>query len=120
MNIEDFRNYCLSLPEAKENMPWTEPRYQNLMTFTVAEKWFCLLDLEKKFCNLKCPVNQVTELQDQYKGVEPAWHMNKKHWIKVMLDSDIPAAEIERLVKQAYDTIVSTLTKSKKEELDLS
>lgn len=120
MNIEDFRNYCLSFPEAKENMPWTEPQYQNLMTFTVADKWFCLIDLENKFCDLKCPVEQVAELQDKYKGVEPAWHMNKTHWIKVILDSDLPKAEIEMLVRQAYDTIVLSLPKSKRQELGIS
>ena len=120
MNIEEFRVYCLSLPKVKENAPWTEPQYQNLITFTVADKWFCLLDLENKFCDLKCPVEQVSELQDKYNGIEPAWHMNKTHWIKVMLDSDVPASEIESLVKQAYKTIVSSLTKSKRQELGLS
>lgn len=48
MNLEDFRNFCLSLPCAKENSPWTEPQYQNLVSFTVADKWFCLLDMDKK------------------------------------------------------------------------
>ncbi|MBD5329743.1 MAG: hypothetical protein HDS03_07690 [Bacteroides sp.] len=28
MNVEDFRDYCLSLAQAEENMPWTEPQYQ--------------------------------------------------------------------------------------------
>ena len=93
MNIEDFRNYCLSLPEAKESMPWTDPQYQNLITFTIAGKWFC--------------------------GIEPAWHMNKKHWIKLVLDSDVPAQEIKTLVKQAYDLIVASLTQSKLQELGL-
>lgn len=120
MNIEEFRNQCLSFPQAKENAPWNEPQYQNLMTFTVADKWFCLLDLDNKFCDLKCPVEQVAELQDKYKGVEPAWHMNKTHWIKVILDSDIPKAEIEALVKQAYNLIIASLPKSKKQELGLS
>lgn len=119
MNLEDFRNLCLSLSGAKENSPWTESQYQNLVTFTVADKWFCLLDMDKKACNLKCPVGSVTELQDKYQGVLPAWHMNKTHWITVLLDSDVPAEEIKILVKQAYDLIVASLSKSKREELGL-
>ena len=51
---------------------------------------------------------------------EVEMHMNKTHWIKVVLDSDIPKAEIEHLAKQAYETIVSSLTKSKRQELGLS
>ena len=119
MNVEDFRNYCLSLPQAKENAPWTEPQYQNLITFTVADKWFCLLDLENKFCDVKCAPENVDELQAKYNGVQPAWHMNKTHWIKIVLDSDVPEKEIENLVKQAYDLIVKSLTKSKRQELGL-
>ncbi|MDE5791407.1 MAG: MmcQ/YjbR family DNA-binding protein [Muribaculaceae bacterium] len=119
MNVERFRDYCLSMPEARENMPWTDPKYQNLMTFTVGDKWFCLLDLENKFCDLKCPVDQVLELQERYNGIDPAWHMNKTHWIKVLLDSDVSDKEMKALVRQAYDCIVASLPKSKKEKLGL-
>lgn len=119
MNIEDFRNYCMSLPKANENSPWTEPQYQNLITFTVAGKWFCLLDIDNKFCNLKCVPESIVDLQEDYHGIQPAWHMNKTHWIKVVLDSDVPDKEIESLVKQAYDLVVNTLTKSKRIELGI-
>lgn len=119
MNIEDFRDFCLSLPAAKENAPWTEPQYVNLVTFTVADKWFCLLDIENKFCDVKCNPDLVEELQDRYSGIQPAWHMNKKHWIKIVLDSDVPQSEIESLVHNAYDLIVAELSKAKRSELGL-
>lgn len=119
MNIEDFRDFCLSMPAAKENAPWTEPQYQNLITFTVADKWFCLLDIENKFCDVKCNPDLVEELQDKYSGIQPAWHMNKKHWIKIVLDSDVPQSEIEALVHNAYDLIVAELSKAKRSELGL-
>lgn len=119
MNIEDFRDYCLSLPEAKENAPWTEPQYQNLVTFTVADKWFCLLDVENKFCDVKCNPAQIAELQTKYSGIQPAWHMNKTHWIKIVLDSDVPESEIKNLVKEAYDLIVAHLSKTKRAELGI-
>lgn len=45
--------------------------------------------------------------------------MNKTHWIKIVLDSDVPDKEIEDLVKQAYGLIVSGLAKSKRLELGL-
>lgn len=119
MNIEDFRSYCLSLPQATENAPWTETQYQNLLTFTVAEKWFCLLDIENKFCDVKCEPDKIEELQSKYNGVQPAWHMNKTHWIKIVLDSDVPERAIESLVKRSYDLIVKNLAKSKRQELGL-
>ena len=119
MNIEDFRNFCLSLPQAKENSPWSEPQYQNLITFTVADKWFCLLDIENKFCDVKCAPESVTLLQEKYHGIQPAWHMNKTHWIKIVLESDVPEQEIENLVRQAYGLIVKSLPKSTRQTLGL-
>ena len=120
MNIEEFRAYCLSLPQAKENSPWTEPQYQNLITFTVDGKWFCLLDIENKFCDAKCLPDNVSDLQVRYKGIQPAWHMNKKHWIKIVLDSDVPDSQIKALIDNAYRLIVNGLSKSRRQELGLS
>ncbi len=119
MNVEDFREYCLSLPGARENFPWTDPKSQNLMTFTVGGKWFCLLDLDNKFCNIKCAPDLVAPLQDEYEGIIPAWHMNKKHWITLKLDSDVLAPKVRELVRRAYDLIVAALPKATRLELNL-
>lgn len=117
MNIEDFRALCLSMPHAKENSPWTEPRYQNLITYTVADKWFCLLDITNKFCDLKCSPDMIEELQSKYSGAQPAWHMNKTHWIKIELESDVPDMEIVSIVRQAYNLVVKGLPANKRKDL---
>ena len=91
MNVEQFRELCLSLPGAQENAPWSEHEYQNLITYSVAGKWFCLLDLDNKFCNIKGDPDQILQLQDQYQAIQPAWHMNKKHWMKILLETADPA-----------------------------
>ena len=119
MNVEDFRDFCLSLPKAQENAPWTEPEYQNLITFTVADKWFCLLDIENKFCNVKCAPQEVLELQEKYSGAQPAWHMNKTHWIKIVLDSDVPDSVIKQVLTQGHNLIVKSLSKAKRQDLGL-
>lgn len=38
MNTEALREFCLSLPDAVEDQPWTEPQYQILETFKVGGK----------------------------------------------------------------------------------
>lgn len=119
MNIEEFRMVCLSQSCARENAPWADPRYQNLITYTVAGKWFCLLNLETKACLIKCRPDEVIELQDRFMGIEPAWHMNKKHWIGLELKSDVPDDEIRRLVHQAYSLVVARLTKSARRAIGL-
>lgn len=120
MNVEDFRELCLSMPFAKENAPWSEPEYEDLLTYTIGDKWFCLLDLKEKRCNLKCDPENILDLQEAYKGIVPAWHMNKKYWFTLYLDSDVQSMKIEELVRKAYSLVVKKLTKAKRQELGLS
>ena len=119
MNVNEFRDFCLSLKGVRENAPWSESQYQNLITFTVGGKWFSLLDIENKFTNLKCNPNMILELQDKYSGCFPAWHMNKTHWIGVRLESDVPDDEIKDMIRAAYRLIVNSLTSKVREELGL-
>ena len=113
MNVEELRNYCLSLPQAQENSPWTKPQYKNLITFTIGGKWFCLLDPDNKFIDVKSTPDKIQELSSHYKGIFPAWHMNKEHWTGVMLDSDVPDKLIKELLNEAYNMVKSHLPKSK-------
>ena len=41
--------------------------------------------------------------------------MNKKHWISVYFNQDIPDKEIKELVKKSYDIVVRSLTKERTE-----
>ena len=43
--------------------------------------------------------------------------MNKKHWISVYFNQDVPDKEIKELVKKSYDIIVRSLTKKEREAL---
>lgn len=119
MNVEEFREVCLSLKGAKENAPWSEPKYRNLVTYTVGGKWFSLLDLENKFADLKAPAAAIPELQEQYAGCFQAWHMNKSHWIGVRLESDLPDKKIKELITESYRLVVSSLPRKTREELNM-
>lgn len=116
MNIEDFRNYCLSLPGVTESMPWAADKNEynrGLLCFSVADKWFCFVHIEEfEFCNLKCPPEKAEELRSRYDGVRAGWHMNKKHWNSVLFDSDVPDGEIFGMVRLSYDTVVAGLPKN--------
>lgn len=36
-------------------------------------------------------------------GYYPAYHMNKRHWITIILDGSVPPDEIELLIDQSYE-----------------
>ncbi|MFH7018871.1 MmcQ/YjbR family DNA-binding protein [Flavobacterium sp. FlaQc-47] len=46
----------------------------------------------------------------QYQGIEPGYHMNKKHWISVHFNSDVPDSLIKELVKKSYELVFKNLT----------
>ncbi len=121
MNIEDFREFCLSFKGAHEKMPFGKAKSEydrNLLVFCVLDKWFCFVNIDVfDFCDIKCRTEQIEELQDRYEGIVPAYHMNKKHWISVRFDRDVPDKVIESLVRQSYELVVSSLPEKEKEAL---
>ena len=109
MNIEEFREYCLSFKGVHEKMPFPNvpDKYsRDILCFYAADKWFCFVHIrEFDFCCLKCDPDEAIDLRDRYEGIEPGYHMNKRHWINVRFDRDVPDSEIRRLVRRSYELV---------------
>lgn len=121
MNVEEFRTYCLSFKGVHDKMPFekvTSEYDRNLLVFYVLDKWFCFVNINVfDFCTIKCDTEQIEDLHDRYEGVKLGYHMNKKHWISVYFDKDVPDKTIKDLVKRSYETVVSSLSKQERETL---
>ena len=115
MNIETFREYCLSKPAATEDAPFGPDN----IVFKVGGKMFALAALDEvpPAVNLKCDPDLALELRDRYEQVRPGYHMNKKHWNTVELDGVIPEKEIRKMVDHSYDLVVRSLPKVRREKL---
>ena len=111
MNIETFREYCLSKPAATEDTPFGPDD----IVFKVGGKMFALAALDEvpPAVNLKCDPDLALELRDRYEQVRPGYHMNKKHWNTVVLDGVIPEREITKMIDDSYELVVQSLPKSK-------
>jgi predicted DNA-binding protein (MmcQ/YjbR family) len=46
--------------------------------------------------------------------------MNKRHWNTVLLDTDVPMVEIERMMDRSYGLVVKNLKKQQREALVLA
>jgi len=118
MNIEEFRDYCLSLKGTTEKMPWNKKEYSSLLVFSVGDKWYGLVDIDKfEYCNLKCDPEKSLELQARYEGITPGWHMNKKYWISVYFHEDVPDSLIKELVALAHDIVLNSLPKRVRQQI---
>lgn len=114
MNIEEFRDYCLSFPGVTEGFPFDE----NTLVFKVMGKMFAITDVDDfEFINLKCDPERATVLREQYEEVRPGWHMNKVNWNSVYPNGSLDDEEIYELIDHSYELIVESLPKKKKEEL---
>lgn len=51
--------------------------------------------------NVKCEPELKNLLQKE-EGILPAYHMNKEHWISIILDSPYPKADIYNLLDTSY------------------
>lgn len=119
MNVEELREFCLSLPKVEENRPWTKPQYEMLVTYKVGGKWFVLVNPDDKFIDVKCDPETIADMLARYKGAFPAWHMNKENWLGIRLESDIPDGTIKQIIKDGYGLILSKLSKKIRESLAL-
>lgn len=116
MDLESFRDLCLGLRGAAEGYPFGG----DVLVFKVGGKIFALTGLaDFASVNLKCDPEKGVELRERYPAVQPGYHMNKKHWITVILDGSVPDRELKAWVVNSYALVVKSLNKSDKLRLGL-
>jgi predicted DNA-binding protein (MmcQ/YjbR family) len=111
MNLEQFREYCLSKSHATESTPFGP----EVLVFKVGGKMFALaaLDALPTTVNLKCDPDLALELRDRYEQVTPGYHMNKKHWNTVGIEGGIPDPELRKMIDHSYDLVAKGLRKAR-------
>jgi len=100
MNIEEIRDYALSLKNVSESFPFGE----DTIVFKVDNKIFLLASLTSEVLqfNVKCDPEYAVELREQYSGILPGYHMNKKHWNTIIVDGTLTANQLKGFIKDSY------------------
>ena len=111
MDLEQFREYCLTKPGATEDIPFGP----DVLVFKVSGKMFALAALDEvpTTVNFKCDPDLALDLRDRYEQVTPGYHMNKKHWNTVEIEVGIPDVELRKMIDHSYELVIKTLPKSK-------
>lgn len=116
MNIEEFRDYCLSKKGATESFPFDE----KTLVFKVMGKMFALSGLEHvpAAINLKCDPERSMELREEYDGlIYSGYHMSGLHWNTIEIENRVPNTLLLELIDHSYDLVVQKLTRKLKAEL---
>jgi predicted DNA-binding protein (MmcQ/YjbR family) len=86
--------------------------------YRVMDKMFAILAVRgTPWVTVKCDPHQIDILKEQYVGVAHRTHLDRRHWISVNLDADVPAEEVERLAESAYRLVRAGLTRKQQGEL---
>ena len=115
MNIEEFRDYCLSKKYVTECFPFDE----KTLVFKVADKMFALSGLENQpsKVNLKCDPEKAIELRAEYSDIIEGFHMSKKHWNTITIEGNISNKFLKELIDHSYNLVVKGMTNEKQREL---
>ena len=114
MTLTYFRDYCLALRHVTEDTPFNP----TTLCFRVGGKIFALVDIEDfDYVNLRCDPERAIELREQYPGITPGYHMNKKLWNSVSVKGNVPDPLILELARHSYELIRDSLPKKVKDSL---
>lgn len=106
MYVDQIRDYCLSLPDVEESMPFGP----NHVVFKTYNKMFLLVGLDElpiRF-NVKCDPAIALLLREQFPdSVFPGWHMNKKHWNTIYVNGHLPDALLIDFIYSSYSLVHS-------------
>ena len=116
MNIEQVREYTLSLPGVTEDQAFGE----DILNFRLEGKIFVCLWLGGGRYDMKEGVSRIAlklspdrniELREQFSAVRPAYHWNKTHWSDVYYE-EMDEAIVTGLIRESYQLIASKLPKA--------
>ena len=114
MNIEQLREYCLSLPRATEDVKWGDN-----LCFLIAKKMFCVTRLDGPFAaSLKVNEDEFEELSISA-NIIPAPYLARGKWILIQSSERFSADEWKQYIKASYELIIAKLPKKTLDELKL-
>ena len=108
MNIEEFRDYCLSLPGVTEATPFEKFSRGKftILVFYVSGHMFCYFNIDDfRFITIKCDPEQMTELKERYQAIGEPFNGDKRYWISVEVNSDVDDNTLKLLVMQSYQLV---------------
>ena len=113
---DDYITWIKTQFGAEPDYPWPDDAPYSFVFRCPNEKWFALVmkikyrqlgltgDEAVWVVNMKASQNEIPNLIDK-KSIFPAWHMNKKHWITVLLTAATDFEKLCELTQKSYELV---------------
>ena len=114
MNIEDYREFCLSLgSDVEEKLPFAKFKNgEGVFVFYVAGHMFSFFDCNDfHVISLKCQSERIPELRADYDCLGDPYNESPKHWLSINPHS-APDQLLTDLTRNSYN-LVKTKKKKK-------
>ena len=87
INIEALRDYCLSLGEVEEKLPFTKFKGgDTVLVFYVCGHMFCYFDIEAyEVVSVKCQPERIPNLLESHDCLCKPFNLSPKHWIGIKI-----------------------------------
>lgn len=111
---KEIEKYINDNYDVLQEYPWE--KYPNFTTFKHKnnKKWFALI-MDVPYEKVKIENNSIVSILNlknipemigglrKEQGILPAYHMNKEHWITILLDGTVPKEKICNLIDLSYE-----------------
>lgn len=117
MTKNELIEYCKSKPGVTVEFPFDD----TCMSFKLVSKFFAFMNIKKEASaiSVKCEPWLAIGFREQYEGVTPGYHLNKKHWNTIDAELDVPEEKVKEMVDMSYNLIYKSLKKQEREALAL-
>ncbi len=105
MDIEGFREYCLSLPGVTEGTPFEKFSRGKftILVFYVSGHMFCYFNIDDfSSITIKCDPGEMVELKERYQAIGEPFNGDKRYGIIVQLGQYFPDDKVRELVNNSY------------------
>lgn len=115
MNVEEYRDYCLSLgSDVEEKMPFGAFNHASgVLVFYVKGHMFSFFDADNfGVVTLKCHPEHIDELKEQHPAIGNPYNLSPKHWIGV--DARMASTHLlQTLTRESYEIVKTKYSKKK-------
>ena len=106
MDVESIRSYCLSFPQATENLQWGED-----LCFKIGGKIFVTLGLDNRHMCFKCVPEKFAELVE-LEHIRPAPYVGRYKWVMLNRLDALRDDELQELIQQSFEMVAAKAPKN--------
>lgn len=124
MDRKTVEKYISEQYGVEPDFPWEGDTVSAVFRHIDNGKWFALImhiskaklgmetDEPADVMNLKIDDPMLHDMLVHEKGIFPSYHMNKQHWITVLLDGTVEMDQISALIDMSYQATASKRRKT--------